>query len=132
MNRAKQGQQSTPASLLADWIEAAMPAFSAQAARLVTHTRLMDRLNPFFNVILSNVPGPREPLYCAGAELLAYHPVSAIGEGQGLNVTVMSYRDHLDYGVVACRERVPDVWRFKHLFGEGLEELKKAAERAIW
>ena len=52
-----------------------------------------------------------------------------IGEGQGLNVTVMSYRDHLDYGVVVCREQVPDLWRFKHLFGE---ELKKAAERASW
>ncbi len=134
MSLAKQGQESTPASLLADWIEAAMPAFSTQAARLVARTRLMDRLSPFFNVILSNVPGPRKPLYCGGegTELLAYHPISAIGEGQGLNVTVVSYRDHLDYGLVACRERVPDVWRFKHLFGEGLEELKKAAERATW
>ena len=78
------------------------------------------------------VPGPRQSLYCGGVELLAYHPISAIGEGQGLNVTVMSYRDHLDYGVIACRERVPDAWRFKHLFGEGLEELKKTAGRGTW
>ena len=134
MRRVKHGQEPTPASLLADWIEAAMPAFSTQAARLVARTRLMERVNPFFNVVLSNVPGPRQALYCGGggAELLAYHPVSAIGEGLGLNVTVVSYRDHLDYGLVSCRELVPDLWRFKHLFGEGLEELKKAAERATW
>ena len=84
-------------------------------------------------LLIHPVPGPRQPLYCGGgSELLTYHPISAIGEGLGLNVTVVSYRDHLDYGLVACRELVPDLWHFKHLFGEGLEELKKAAERAIW
>jgi WS/DGAT/MGAT family acyltransferase len=133
MLRVKRGDEPTSGSLIADWLEAPIPAVSAGVSSLVARTRLMDRLNPLYNVILSNVPGPRQPLYCGGgAELLAYHPISAIGEGQGLNVTVVSYRDHLDYGLVACRELVPDLWRFKHLFGEGLEELKKAAERAIW
>jgi len=132
MMRVKQGAEPTAGSLIADWIEAPIPAVSARVASLVARTRLMDWLNPLYNVILSNVPGPRQPLYCGGAELLAYHPISAIGDGQGLNVTVVSYRDHLDYGLVACRELVPDLWRLKHLFGEGLEELKKAAERAVW
>ena len=89
----------------------------------------MDRLNPPFNVIISNVPGPRESLYCGGAEMQTYYPVSAIADGQGLNITVTSYRDHLDFGIIACRELVPDVWRFKELFAEALEELVKAAER---
>ena len=57
-----------------------------------------------------------------------YYPVSAIAEGQGLNITVISYKDRLDFGVIACRELVPDVWKFKALFAEGLEELEKAAE----
>ena len=46
------------------------------------------------NLVISNVPGPREPLYCAGAQLEAIYPVSAILDGVGLNITVMSYRDH--------------------------------------
>ena len=72
----------------------------------------MDRMNPPFNVVISNVPGPRQPLYCGGARMLTYYPVSAVAEGQGLNITVQSYRDHLDFGLIACRELVPDLWCF--------------------
>jgi hypothetical protein len=107
-----------------------MPALTAQAARIVARTRIFDRLNPPFNVVISNVPGPRHTLYLGGAELRAYYPVSAVAEGQGLNITVQSYQDHLDFGLIACRELVPDLWRFKELFGEGLEELSKRAAQA--
>jgi WS/DGAT/MGAT family acyltransferase len=130
MKSAKRMQQATPAALLTDWTEVATPALLAQAARIAARTKVMDRLNPPFNVIISNVPGPREPLYCGGAQMQTYYPVSAIADGQGINITVTSYRDHLDFGIIACRELVPDVWRFKDLFGEALEELVKAAERA--
>jgi diacylglycerol O-acyltransferase / wax synthase len=130
MKSAKRMQQATPATLLTDWTEIATPALLAQAARIAARTKVMDRLNPPFNVVISNVPGPREALYCGGAEMQTYYPVSAVAHGQGLNITVTSYRDHLDFGIIACRELVPDVWRFKELFGEALEELVKAAERA--
>jgi diacylglycerol O-acyltransferase / wax synthase len=129
MKSAKRMQQATPATLLTDWSEVPTPALIAQAARIAARTKIMDRLNPPFNVIISNVPGPREALYCGGCEMLTYYPVSAVADGQGLNVTVTSYRDHLDFGLIACRELVPDLWRFKDLFGESLEELVKAAER---
>jgi hypothetical protein len=89
----------------------------------------MDRMRPPFNVVISNVPGPREPLYCAGAELMTYYPVSAVAEGQGLNITVQSYRDHLDFGLISCRELVPDLWDLADLFPEALEELEKRAPR---
>ncbi len=130
MKEAKRMQQATPATLLTDWTEVPAPALLAQAARIAARTKVMDRLNPPFNVIISNVPGPRESLYCGGAEMQTYFPVSAVADGQGLNITVTSYRDHLDFGLIACRELVPDVWRFKDLFAESLEELVKAAERA--
>ncbi len=125
---AKRMQQATPATLLQDWTEFAMPAVLAQAARIVTRTHVLDRLNPPFNVIISNVPGPRDPLYLGGAEMLRYYPVSAISEGQGLNVTVISYRDHLDFGLVACRELIPDLWDFEPFFAESLAELCRASE----
>ena len=120
-------QQATPATLLTDWTRGDDARAAAQAARIVARTRVMDRLNPPFNVVISNVPGPREPLYCGGAEMQTYYPVSAVADGQGLNITVQSYRDHLDFGMIACRELVPDVWRFKDLFAEALEELVKLA-----
>jgi hypothetical protein len=66
------------------------------------------KLNPPFNVILSNLPRPRESLY-RGPEMQTYYPVSTITDGQGLNVTVVSYRDQLDLGLIACRELVPDM-----------------------
>ncbi|MEM7413341.1 MAG: wax ester/triacylglycerol synthase family O-acyltransferase [Myxococcota bacterium] len=130
MGEAKRMQRATPATLLTDWTEVATPALFAQAARIAARTKIMDRLNPPFNVIISNVPGPRESLYCGGFEMETYFPVSAIADGQGLNVTVTSYRDHLDFGLIVCRELVPDVWRFKEYFAESLEELVKAADSA--
>ena len=60
--------------------------------------------------MISNVPGPQFPLYLAGARLEANYPVSVITDGMGLNITVMSYLGHLDFGIVADREQMPDVW----------------------
>ena len=79
------------------------------------------------NVVISNVPGPREPLYTAGARLLHYYPVSTIVDGQGLNITVQSYLDTLDFGLVACRELVPDLWDMVDAIVDDLEGLAKAA-----
>jgi diacylglycerol O-acyltransferase len=128
MAESKRMQQAMPATMLTDWTEVATPLLLAQAARIAARTKILDRMNPPFNVIISNVPGPRDSLYCGGAEMQTYFPVSAVAEGQGLNITVISYRDSLDFGVIACRELVPDVWKFKDLFAEGLEELEKAIE----
>jgi hypothetical protein len=70
--------------------------------------RLLERANPF-NLFISNVPGPNVKLYFAGAQLLAYYPLSAIADGQGLNITVISYLDQMFFGLIACRELVPDL-----------------------
>jgi diacylglycerol O-acyltransferase len=108
MHAAKEQHGALPADLLADVTQFAMPALAGQAARMAARLRLVERASPF-NLIVSNVPGPNVPLYYAGAELLAYYPLSAIVDGQGLNITAMSYRDTLFFGVIACRELVPDV-----------------------
>jgi len=126
MKSAKRASEAVPANLLQDWTQVTTPALIAQAARIVARTKIFDRMNPPFNVVISNVPGPRESLYCAGAQMQTFFPVSAVADGQGLNITVQSYRDHLDWGLIACRELVPDLWRFKDLFNESLEELVKA------
>ena len=79
--------------------------------------------------MISNVPGPQFPLYCAGAELKAHYPVSVITDGMGLNITVMSYNGELDWGIVADREQMPDVDRLLDWLREGLDELKPPPAR---
>ncbi len=97
-----------PAERLTDFAEFPPPAVFARAMRLSARLGLASRLAPG-NVVISNVPGPRQPLYAAGAQLLHYYPVSVIAEGQGLNITVQSYLDTLDFGLVCCPELVPDL-----------------------
>jgi WS/DGAT/MGAT family acyltransferase len=108
MKAAKEQHGALPADLLADVTQFAMPALAGQAARLNARLRLLERISPF-NLIISNVPGPNIPLYYAGAELVAYYPLSAIAEGQGLNITVMSYGGGLHFGLIADRDLVPDL-----------------------
>jgi diacylglycerol O-acyltransferase / wax synthase len=108
MRAAKEQYGALPADLLSDVTQFAVPALAGQAARLNERLRLLERANPF-NLFISNVPGPGLELYFAGAKLLAYYPLSAIADGQGLNITVISYLDQMFFGVVACRELVPDV-----------------------
>jgi diacylglycerol O-acyltransferase len=97
-----------PAERLTDAAEFPPPAVFARAMRLSARLRLGSRLTPG-NLVISNVPGPRRPLYAAGARLAHYYPISVIMEGQGLNITVQSYEDRLDFGLVACPELVPDL-----------------------
>ena len=78
------------------------------------------------NVVISNVPGPRQPLYFAGARMAHYFPVSTIAEGMGLNITVHSYLDQLDFGLIACRELVPDLWDMVDLHIDEIERLFEA------
>jgi diacylglycerol O-acyltransferase len=108
MRAAKEQHGALPADMLADVAQFAMPALAGQAARMAARLRLIERINAF-NLIISNVPGPNVPLYMAGAKLLTYYPLSAIVDGQGLNVTVMSYGGGLHFGLIADRELMPDL-----------------------
>jgi diacylglycerol O-acyltransferase / wax synthase len=105
---AKERHRAIPANLLTDATAFIPPAVAAMAAR--TTLDIMGRLRPPLNLVISNVPGPREPLYCAGALLQAHFPVSVIADGVGLNITAMSYRDHIDFGIVADRNMIDDAW----------------------
>jgi len=110
MEDAKRRFQLVPADALVDLTQYSSPVLAASAMRLATQLRLANRVNFPVNVVISNVPGPRQPLYLAGARLDHYVPVSTISEGVGLNITVHSYLDKLDFGLIACRELVPDLW----------------------
>lgn len=71
---------------------------------------------PPYNVVISNVPGPRERLYWQDAELEGWYPVSMPIEGQSLNITMLSYGDNLEFGLIGCRRNVAHLqWLLGHL-----------------
>ncbi len=82
---------------------------------------------PPFNIVISNVPGPREPMYFKGARLDGNYPLSIALDGQALNITLTNNADHLDFGLVGCRRSVPHLQR---LLGH-LEDSLKDTERAV-
>ena len=129
MRAAKDQHGALPADLLSDVTEFAMPALAGQAGRLAARLRLVEWLSPF-NLVVSNVPGPNRPLYYAGARLLAYYPLSAIADGQGLNITVMSYESGMHFGLIADRELVPDLDRMADYLVDELADLRKALAAA--
>jgi diacylglycerol O-acyltransferase / wax synthase len=125
---AKANHAALPASLLTDATSFIPPAVAALAAR--TTIDLLSRTRPPLNLVISNVPGPRDPLYCAGAKLESMFPVSVVIDGVGLNMTVMSYRDHLDFGVITDQGQIPDAWPFIDHLHEALADLERVLHRS--
>ncbi len=126
MLEARKSHDTLPANILTDISQIAPPAVSAMASRLIASTHLADRVTLPFNVVISNVPGPPVPLYLSGAEVLGHYPVSAIVDGVGLNITVVSTNGMLDFGFVSDRELIPDLWLMADTVLESLDELKRA------
>ena len=125
MRAAKEQHGALPATLLSDVTQFAMPALAGQAARLAARVRLVERVSPF-NLFISNVPGPNIPLFYAGCRLLGYYPLSAIADGQGLNITVCSLSGQLHFGLIADRELVPDLDVMMDYLAEELDVLTEA------
>jgi WS/DGAT/MGAT family acyltransferase len=121
MLAAKERHKAMPAALLQDATQFIPPAVFSRASR-ITFSLAATR-KPIWNLVVSNVPGPQLPLYMAGARLVANYPVSVITDGMGLNITVMSYDGHLDFGIVADREQMRDVWKLIGWLGDELDEL---------
>ena len=121
MALAKERHKAMPAELLQDATQFIPPAVFSRAARITFS--LAAARKPIWNLVVSNVPGPQFPLYMAGARLVANYPVSVITDGMGLNITVMSYDGHLDFGIVADREQMRDVWKLIDWLGDELDGL---------
>jgi diacylglycerol O-acyltransferase len=115
------------AEMLMDWSELTPPRPFAGFMRLYSRLNLADRHRPPINLVVSNVPGPREPLYVAGARILAIYSMGPILESIGLNITVWSYLDQMNVGIVSCPELMPDLWDFVGDLHDAVAELKKAS-----
>ncbi len=84
-----------------------------------------------FNIVISNVPGPKHTLYFNGAQVDGVYPTSVLIDGQALNITLNSYAGKLEFGLIACRRTMPSMQRLLHFLEEGLRELEAVAKKEI-
>ena len=120
---AKDRHNAVPAQALQDVATFIPPAVHARATRVLLQLSAQKFMPAVQNLVISNVPGPPIPIYLGGARLEALYPVSIIVHGTGLNVTIMSYLDHVDVGIVADREQMPDLDDLVTSMQSGLAEL---------
>jgi diacylglycerol O-acyltransferase len=83
-----------------------------------------------FNVVVSNVPGPKKTLYFNGARMDGTYPVSIVLDGQALNITLTSYGDDMEIGLIACRRTLPHMQKLLQYLEDALLELESLAQRA--
>ncbi len=119
----KERHKAMPAQLLQDANHFIPPAVFHRAAQL-SFRLATGPGRPQWNLVISNVPGPQFPLYLAGAKLVANYPVSVITDGMGLNITCMSYCGHVDFGIIADRDQMPDLWKTIGWLQDELDALK--------
>lgn len=81
-----------------------------------------------FNIVISNVPGPQEPLYWNGMKLDAMYPVSIVMDGQAMNITLTSYLDKLEVGIIACRKALPRIQSLLSLLEDEIQTLEAIAD----
>jgi diacylglycerol O-acyltransferase len=105
----------------------AATSFAVIAQGLVAVTNQLNMTNllpPAANVTISNVPGPRQPLYFGQAKMEASYPLSVLIDGQSLNITVVSYCDSIDFGLMACRDTIADVEKIAEYIDEAMDGIK--------
>ncbi len=126
--QAKVLQNALGLDMLENWVQFTPPGPFAAFMKLYSKVRGADLHPAPFNLVVSNVPGPRIPIYIGGARLTDLFSVGPILEGIGLNVTVWSYLDRMNFSAVACPDTLPDLREIV----DGLEDalgtlLKRAA-----
>jgi len=123
MSHLKESGQAVGAQLLTELTGFAPPTIMAQASRLQARQR-------FFNLVVTNVPGPQFPLYLMGRRMDAVYPMVPLAANQALGIAIMSYDGELSFGLNADFDALPGVERIASLIGEAVAELAEAAAGA--
>lgn len=95
-----------------DFPSLGMPWLMQGLTALYGRAHVAERVPVLANLVISNVPGPTVPLYMAGAKMLTNYPSSIVVHGMALNITVQTYNESLDVGIIACAQAMPDVGEF--------------------
>jgi diacylglycerol O-acyltransferase len=127
MGGAKLLHDDIGGNTLHEWAEVSAPVLFSGGMALYERV-LQGRHPPVINLVVSNVPGPSFPLYLGGARLVGLFPLGPVIPGTGLNVTVLSYLDIVGFGLIACREIIPNLDDIAAAIPDALAELVKAAQ----
>lgn len=114
-----------------DYPSIGVPWIAEAAAALYGKARVADRIPLVANLVISNVPGPPCPLYLAGARMLNNHPTSIVVHGLGLNITVQSYDTHMDFGLMADAQAMPQVRELAQGIRDAWLELQALSSAAV-
>jgi hypothetical protein len=120
MRRVKDSGQAVGAQMLTELTGFAPPTIMGQASRLVMRQR-------FFNLVVTNVPGPQIPLYMMGREMLEIFPMVPLAGNQALGVAIMSYNGRISFGLVGDFDALSDLDQLARDFGASMAELADAA-----
>ena len=128
-SQAKHAQDVLGLGLLGTWLQYTMPRPFSWVVSQWSGRHLANLVPPPANVVVSNVHGPAHQLFAAGLPLRAMYSAGPVLEGIGLNVTVWSYLERLNFTVLACRDMIPDPHIITRLLEAALDELD---ERTQW
>jgi len=124
---AKDEHEHIGSDFLRDWMQHVPPNTFRLAMSLYSSLELAEHHPVVHNLVVSNVPGPPMPLYFLGVKMLSMFPFGPVFHGAGLTITALSYNGHLDFGLIACRELVPDVHELANAIPEAMDRLRAAA-----
>jgi WS/DGAT/MGAT family acyltransferase len=82
---------------------------------------------PPFNMVFTNIPGPQQPLYLLGREMLTYYPYVPIGTLMACNVAIESYNGKMYFGLAGDSAGVPDLAKLRDFVDDAFEQLKRKA-----
>lgn len=123
---AKELSNAIGAKTMMDYSQFIPSTLTAQAARLASNSGIHNQIRPTFNCCITNVPGPKVPLYCAGAQMLTSFGTTPLMENMGLTHSIGSYCGQLMISVTACREMMPDPEVYQQCLIRSFEEMKAA------
>lgn len=125
--RAKRAHHAVGGELLANLAELTPPALLSGVSALYSRLDAADWHRPLVNLIVSNVPGPREELFCAGHRIESCYPMGPIYEGCALNITVLSFAGRMHFGLLACPDVVTGLPRMAEAIDDAIRELQQSA-----
>jgi WS/DGAT/MGAT family acyltransferase len=128
--RSKATAEALGARTMVDITQVMPGSLSGLAARLYSRLGLANRVRPFLNTVITNVPGPQIPLYFTGARMVALHGMGPVMDGMGLIHPVFSCSGRISIAATACRDMMPDPGFYADCVQASFDELYTAATKA--
>ena len=125
---AKELTNAIGAKAMTDYSQFIPSLLSAQAARLISRSGLVNKVSPAVNCAITNVPGPNVPLYSTGAKMVANYGTAPVSDGMGLMNVVSSYCGQFTICFTCCREMMPDPELYTQCLHDSFDELLAASQ----